>query len=189
MRREGQGERVPRSPAERIELNRLILQRETVADAERVARAVADNLGHLKPWMAWAVPEAAASAVQRARLGSSMGRWQGGTEYGYLLLAPDSDELIGMCGLHRRIGRGGIELGYWLTEAAVRHGYASSAAQALTTAGLALPDVDRVEIHCDEANARSQAVPRRLGYRLDRIETDDIEAPAEIGRSMIWIFP
>jgi len=46
-----------------------------------------------------------------------------------------------------------------------------------------------VEIHCDKANVRSQAVPRRLGYHLDRIEADDIKAPAEIGRSMVWIFP
>ena len=30
---------------------------------------------------------------------------------------------------------------------------------------------------------RSQAVP----HRLDRIEADDIQAPAEIGRSMTWI--
>lgn len=180
---------MPRSPAERIELHGLILQRETVADAERVARAVADNLSHLRPWMAWAGHEAAVSSVQSERLASSMERWQEGTDYGYLLLAPDGDELVGMCALHRKVGPGGIELGYWLTEAAVGHGHASCAAHALTTIGLALPDVDRVEIHCDEANVRSQAVPRCLGYRLDRIETDGIQAPAEIGRSMIWIFP
>jgi RimJ/RimL family protein N-acetyltransferase len=94
-----------------------------------------------------------------------------------------------MCGLHRLVDPGGIELGYWLTEVAVGHGHITAAAQALTIAALALPGVDRVEIHCDEANIRSQAVPWRLGYRLDRIETDDITAPAEIGRSMIWIFP
>ena len=44
-----------------------------------------------------------------------------------------------------------------------------------------------MEIHCDEANVRSAAVPRRLGYRLDRIEDDDVTAPGEIGRSMIWV--
>ncbi|MDQ4102422.1 MAG: GNAT family N-acetyltransferase [Actinomycetota bacterium] len=92
---------MPLHPAERIELRGLVLQRETVADAERVARAVADNLSHLAPWMAWAVPEASASSVQRERLAAAMKRWQDGTEYGYLLLARDSDELLGMCGLHR----------------------------------------------------------------------------------------
>ena len=44
-----------------------------------------------------------------------------------------------------------------------------------------------MEIHCDEANVRSAAVPRRLGYRLDRIEDDEVTAPAETGRSMVWI--
>jgi RimJ/RimL family protein N-acetyltransferase len=47
----------------------------------------------------------------------------------------------------------------------------------------------RVEIHCDEANVRSAAVPRRLGYRLDRIEDDRVSAPGDLGRSMIWVWP
>ena len=47
----------------------------------------------------------------------------------------------------------------------------------------------RVEIHCDEANHRSAAIPRRLGYRLDRVEDDAIAAPGESGRSMVWVFP
>ena len=58
---------------------------------------------------------------------------------------------------------------------------------ALTAAALALPGVERVEIHCDEANRRSAAVPRRLGYRLDRIEADHVSAPGDLGRSMIWV--
>ena len=44
-----------------------------------------------------------------------------------------------------------------------------------------------MEIHCDEANVRSAAVPRRLGYRLDRIEPDAITSPGELGRMMIWV--
>jgi putative transposase len=27
---------------------------------------------------------------------------------------------------------------------------------------------------------------QRLGYRLDRVEADDVEAPAELGQSMVW---
>jgi len=57
----------------------------------------------------------------------------------------------------------------------------------LTDAALAIDDVDRVEIHCDQANVRSAAVPERLGYRLDRIEDDEIVVPGETGRSMIWV--
>lgn len=38
-------------------------------------------------------------------------------------------------------------------------------------------------------NASQPSGPRRLGYRLDRNEADDIDAPAEMGLSMVWIFP
>ena len=47
--------------------------------------------------------------------------------------------------------------------------------------------MERVEIHCDQANHLSAAVPERLGYRLDRVEPDEIRAPGESGRSMIWV--
>jgi hypothetical protein len=63
-----------------------------------------------------------------------------------------------------------------------------SSVSAVTKAALALPDVNRVEIHCDEANVRSAPIPARLSYRLDRIDEVGIAAPAETGRSMVWIF-
>jgi RimJ/RimL family protein N-acetyltransferase len=54
----------------------------------------------------------------------------------------------------------------------MRHGYATSAAGALTGVALSLPGVTRVEIRCDVANLASASVPRRLGYRLDRVVDD-----------------
>jgi hypothetical protein len=39
---------------------------------------------------------------------------------------------------------------------------------------------------CDEANVRSAAVPRRPGYRLDRVEPRPARAPAESGLLMVW---
>ena len=97
--------------------------------------------------------------------------------------------MLGGCGLHRRVGPRAIEIGYWVHADHGGRGIATALARALTGAALALPDVDRVEIHCDEANVRSAAVPRRLGYRLDRIEEDEVTAPAETGRSMVWVRP
>jgi RimJ/RimL family protein N-acetyltransferase len=95
--------------------------------------------------------------------------------------------VIGGFGLHRRIGPGGIEIGYWVHVDYAGQGYATTAAQALTQAGLALDDVTRVEIHTDEANVKSAAIPRRLGYRLDRVFEREPEAPAECGRIQVWI--
>ena len=50
-----------------------------------------------------------------------------------------------------------------------------------------MPTITRVEIHCDQANVHSTAIARALGYRLNRIQDDEIQAPAEIGREMVWV--
>ncbi len=100
---------------------------------------------------------------------------------------PGGAALVGTFGLHRRIGPGGIEMGYWIHVDHAGRGYGLAAARALTAVALALADVERVEIHCDVANAASAAIPRRLGYRLARIDDREPEAPAETGRHMIWV--
>ena len=65
----------------------------------------------------------------------------------------------------------------------------TAAAKAVTEAAEALDDVDRVEIHTDEANLRSSAIPQKLGYRLDRVDVRIPEAPGECGRLQIWVRP
>jgi hypothetical protein len=42
----------------------------------------------------------------------------------------------------------------------------------------------RQEEHHDVTSA---AIPRRLGYRLERIDSRDPQAPAESGRLQIWV--
>src|SRR5262249_34501416 len=75
--------------------------------------------------------------------------------------------------------------GYWIASGKTRRGYATAAARALTPVALELSGAGRVEIHCDEANTASAAIPRRLGYRLDRIEAHEREGPGEGGRRRI----
>jgi RimJ/RimL family protein N-acetyltransferase len=183
----------PQPPGRLVVADGVVLRRESLADATQVAATVRRNLDHLRPWMPWATAENASDAAQRRRAAQVTESWDAGTDFNYVLIAEDlsahQPALLGVFGLHRRIGPGAIELGYWLSQEATGHGYATKAAEVLTRAALALPDVDRVEIRCDVANVRSQKIPGRLGYRLDRIEADQVEAPAEIGQSMIWIYP
>ncbi len=178
---------MPTSPPERIRFDDLVLRRERIGDAALVAGAVEANLDHLRPWMPWAMPDAATTPAQRERLAKVEQWWEANSDYSYVLLDATEANLLGIFGLHRRIGPGAIELGYWLTREAVGRGRGTAAAGALTAAVLELDDVSRVEIHCDEANERSQLIARRLGYQLDRVEDDEIEAPGEVGRSMIWV--
>jgi RimJ/RimL family protein N-acetyltransferase len=66
-------------------------------------------------------------------------------------------------------------------------GFGTAAARAMTRVALALPGAHRAEIHCDQANAASVAIARKLGYRLDRIERCRPGAPGESGRLMVWV--
>lgn len=152
-----------------------------------MAQAVLASLDHLKPWMPWASVEAGSPAAQRDRCLAMQESWASGSDYTYVLLTDESGPVIGSFGLHRRVGPGGIELGYWVHVDYVGQGYATAAAQALTEAGLALDDVTRVEIHTDQANVKSAAIPQRLGFRLDRVDEREPEAPAECGRIQIWV--
>ena len=175
-------------PPERIPTHSgAVLRRARPSDAEAFARAVRESLEHLAPWMPWATRAAADPAMQRDRLAGADATWEDGSDYEFAILSPDEREIIGGCGLMRRIGPGGIEIGYWVHVSHTGQGHATAAARVLTDAAWGLPDVERVEIHCDEANTRSAGVPARLGYRLDRVEADEVSAPGESGRSMIWI--
>jgi RimJ/RimL family protein N-acetyltransferase len=174
-------------PPERLEGDGVVLRRLTPADEGRLTTAIAASLEHLRPWMAWADDGATTPERRAEHLGRVEHGWASGSDFAYLILDASEATVLGAAGLHRRIGPRAIEIGYWVHVDHGRQGVATAAARLATEAALSLPDVDRVEIHCDEANVRSAAVPRRLGYRLDRIEDDDVTAPAETGRSMIWV--
>ena len=182
---------VSSAPPERIELDALTLRRSTASDAGAIASAVAANLAHLAPWMPWATPAAARLEAQQERLRETVAAWERRSDFEFVVVPRGHDDgpVLGIFALHRRIGPRAIELGYWLSHEVTGRGYATAAARALTDAALAVEDIDCAEIHCDEANARSRRVPERVGYRLDRVEDDDVEAPGEVGRSMIWTYP
>lgn len=163
------------------------LRRHRVEDAEGIAAAVAASLPELRPWMPWATEEAGQPEVQRVRLEEVVPHWEAGSDFSYVIVV--DGHVVGGVGLHARIGPGALELGYWLQSQYTDRGIATACAGALTAAALALSELNRVEIHCDEANTRSAAIPQRLGYRLARVEDDEVTAPGEIGRSMIWVYP
>lgn len=174
-------------PPERIERDGLVLRRPSEADDRALTAAITASLDHLRPWMPWADDGAGTPERRRAYLERVAQGWADGTDFAYLVLDPSETILLGGLGLHRRIGPGGIEIGYWVHVDHGGRGVATAAARVATEVARALPDVQRVEIRCDEANVRSAAIPRRLGYRLDRIEDDEIEAPGESGRGMVWV--
>ena len=177
---------LPGRTPEEIDAGAATLVRYRGHEAAELARVTAADVDHLRPWMPWAAATPTEEA-QRAFVSTSVEEFDAGRSFNYWLREDGTAELVGGCGLHHRIGER-IEIGYWVRSDRTRRGYATAAAAALTDAAFGLPGVLRVEIHCDEANVASAAVPRRLGYRLDRVIQDAaVEAPGESGPEMVWV--
>lgn len=165
----------------------VILRRSSPADTDALVEAVNASLEHLRPWMPWAQVAATTESIGTFLAGAN-DSWDARIEFQYLITEPGSPTILGCCGLHARLGIGALEIGYWVHAGHVRRGLATTAARALTSAGLRLSGVSRVEIHCDAANRASAGVPRRLGYRLDRIENRPPTTPGETDDHMIWVY-
>jgi len=172
-------------PPETLSSAAVTLRRWRAADAELSYRLISESLDHLRPWMAWATDayslQSAQEYVERCEA-----NWADGSAFQYLIVA--QGQPAGSAGLMARIGTGGLEIGYWVHPSWTGRGVATSAAGALTDAALALPEIERVEIHHDVLNAASGRVPAKLGYSLiEEVPTDpDMIAPGDAGTSRVW---
>ena len=176
-----------RCPPELVAGTGVTLRRWSARDAEELVEAVNDTLDELSPWMPWAQQPATDEGIT-AVIGEADKAWSEKREFAFIISAADDlHTIVGCCGLHDRVGPGALEIGYWLRSGHTGRGIATEAARLLTRAAFDLAGVGRVEIRCDEANVRSAAIPRRLGYRLDRTEHRPPDTPGETDRRMIWV--
>jgi ribosomal-protein-serine acetyltransferase len=172
-------------PAEAFSHGPARLRRWRRADADTAYRVVMDSLDHLRPWMPWAAGYDRERAVQFVTLCEH--DWDAGVAYNYAILAGD-DQVVGSIGLMRRVGPGGLEIGYWLHPAHTGRGLATAASAALVEQAFALPGVEFVEIIHDEANTASGAIPRRLGFALKerRQRPPEARTSGEAGADLVW---
>ena len=173
-------------PPEELRGEGIILRRYRPDDVTALKEAIAASHEHLRGWMPWAAEPPTDNSVL-AWLTPSIERFGGDAPANYAITRTEDGAYLGGCGLMPRVGEGAFEIGYWVDVRHTGRGIGTEAARRLTAAALALEGVERVEIHCDEANVASAAIARRLGYRLDRIEAGEPEAPLERGPSMIWV--
>lgn len=162
----------------------LVIRSWRESDVDALAAAVSESLEHLRPFMPWVANEPMSPPERQALIE----RWNAeadasGDEVVGLFL---DGRVVGGSGFHRRIGEGGLEIGYWVHRDFIRQGIATSAAAALTDEAFRRPGIDRVEIHHDVANVASGGVPLKLGFRLVGEEPREPKAPAETGVHRIW---
>lgn len=143
---------------------RVILCPRHCADDAAVWEAVEESREELGPWMPWVAktlhPDDCVATGRRAGA-----RWLLREDLPVAVLDRSTGRYLGGSGLHRIDWEvPAFELGYWLRTSAVGRGYVSEAVRLLCALAFDTLGGRRVEIRCDARNARSVAVPRRLGF-------------------------
>jgi ribosomal-protein-serine acetyltransferase len=136
-------------------------------DAEELYRLVDANRAYLAEWMPWA------GDSRFETIGAFLGRVreQAEDDNGFQAAIVDADgALCGSVGFHGvDWNNRSTSLGYWLAEAHQGRGTMTEAVRALTAYAFDTWGLNRVEIRVAVGNARSAAVPKRLGFREEGV--------------------
>jgi ribosomal-protein-serine acetyltransferase len=152
--------------------------------AEQVFRLVDANRDHLRRWLPW-VDASASAEDTRAYIRGMLHAVADGREYGFAIL--HHGELVGGIGLHLIPELAEAEIGYWLAEDAQGQGIVTRASRALLRFAFEELGMHRVIIKCAKENARSRAVPERLGFTLEATLREREVTPA-FGRQDQLVF-
>lgn len=168
---------------------RLLLRRPHPADAEALRAALEASLSELRRWMFWA-QDIGTLEQTRERLQAAAEKFDRREELRLHVWSADGQTFLGSSGYHAldwRVPK--AEIGYWIATPHTGQGYALEVAQSLTTFGLDVLALRRLEIRCDSRNERSARIPRQLGYSFDaRLVNDSVapDAPGELRDTLIF---
>ena len=140
----------------------------SLTDAEESSAVVTRNLAHLAPWMPWATAEGASPEGQRAFLTSALAGWSRCERLeSWLTYDGAIIGAVGLPAIHR--AEQWAEAGYWIDRDYEGRGYVTAGVRALERIVFVDLGLERIQICQDAANARSRAIPERLGYTLEGV--------------------
>jgi len=132
------------------------------SDAGELFALIEANRAHLSRWLPWASAQDAEGTLEfiRGTRGGAADR----TGFTFAIVCDDA--LTGVIGLepidwtHRT-----ASIGYWLGEGQQGRGTMTRAVRALVEHAGTVLELNRIEIRAAVGNARSRAIPERLGFR------------------------
>jgi ribosomal-protein-serine acetyltransferase len=141
------------------------------SDADELFALTHENRAHLEPWMPWIgatrEPEDTLQFIRATRR-------QLADEDGMQLAIAGADGAIaGVVGFHRvDWANRATTIGYWLAADRQGRGLMTEAVRALVDHAFDDRGLHRIEISAAVGNARSRAVPQRLGFREEGVRRD-----------------
>lgn len=149
-----------------------MLRRQHPDDAPLIKEAVDASLVHLQSSVGWAQAAPEPLSALTARLTASAAAFDADAAWAFNIFDLGRSRVLGGAALERAedalvalVGPSTIETGYWLRADATGHGYATEATRRLGDVAFAHLQAQRIVICHDPANAASEGIPRRLGFR------------------------
>lgn len=148
--------------------------------AEALLRTLAADRNHLRPWVSYAEQ---IQSLEDAGAFIDAGLRQFAAHDGFWVGLWHQEELIGLIS-HVRVNweTRTTALQYWLAERAQGRGHMTAACRFMVEQSLVNYGLERCEIRADVRNARSRAIPERLGFtfegvlrRNDRIQGEFVD--------------
>ncbi len=177
----------PSGLAYSVHTPRLILRCWHPTDANRLQRAINDNVDYLRPWMDWAQQEPESLEMKTERLRRFRDDFLSRRDFVYGIFGAKGIRIIGGIGLHTRGNKEAREIGYWIGQPYANKGLATESTAALTRVAFEINSAERVEIRCDPRNQASARVAEKLGYAhrstLYRNKTDP---EGFVRDTMVW---
>jgi ribosomal-protein-serine acetyltransferase len=130
-------------------------------DVDELYALIDANRDYLAQWMPWAPGQTRDGTLEFLR----ETRRKADASEGLELALIENGEIAGMVGLHvAEPHNQGARVGYWLAEDRQGRGLATRAVTVLVSHAFDAWGLNRVEIRAAPDNARSRAVPERLGF-------------------------
>ena len=132
------------------------------SDAKAVLTAVCENRDHLKPFMQWMVDD---YSIDHARefIARSIASAKAMESLGFgIFRAGKFIGSIGFVNFDWKVQS--TEIGYWIASSEEGKGIITKASGMLINHAIREWGINRIEIRCSTLNARSAAVPERLGF-------------------------
>ncbi len=152
---------------DQMESERLLIRTPRPGDGAIVNAGIVESFEELKLWVPWAqsIPSVEESE-SFAR--ESHSKYQARIDLPMLLFRKEDGYFIGASGCPRvNWDVPMLEIGYWCRSKLTGNGYVSEAVARITRFVFECAGARRVEIRVDSRNARSYAIPERLGYTLE----------------------
>lgn len=148
---------------------RLLIRCPRPGDGTVVNAAIVESIDRFRPWFPWADPvpsvDETEENLQRARA-----KFLERSDLRLLVFERASGVFVGSSGLHRiNWDVPKFEIGYWIRTAFEGQGLMSEAVAGITHFAFDTLQARRVEIVCDAQNARSIAIPVRLGFTREAL--------------------